>query len=101
MMVANKCDRGFERDDHTLEIARQVQAPRSAAESEVASVAYAGQFGEGIAQLYRSMGVKLKKPILFAITERRAVPRQAPTTGGPKRWSTESWAFGAWSKWES
>ena len=44
---------------------KQVQAPRSTAESEVTSMAYAGQFGEGIEQLYHSMGVKLRRPILF------------------------------------
>ena len=84
-MVANRSARGIERHANKLEITKQVQAPRSTAESEVTSMAYAGQFNEGIEQLYHSMGVKLKKPILFC--DNRAA---CYLTTGSNDWRTKA-----------
>ena len=50
-------------------------------------MAYAGQFNEGIDQLYHSMGVKLHKPILFC--DNRAA---CCLTTGSNDWRTKALA---------
>ena len=71
--------------DHQLENTKQVQAPRSTAESEVTAMAYAGQTLEGVMGLYESMGIQLKRPTLFC--DNRAA---CCLTTGSNGWRTKT-----------
>ena len=74
---------------------RQVQAPRSTAESEVTAMAYAGQTLEGVNSLYETMGIQLKRPTLWC-DNRAAVC----LTTGSNDWRTKSLVnkvLGLWS----
>ena len=65
--------------------AKQVQVPRSTAESEVTSMAYTAQYVEGLKALLEDMGVALDTPILWC--DNRAAVH---LTSSPGEWRTKA-----------
>ena len=64
---------------------KQIQVPRSTAESECTAMAYGSQFLEGIGCLYNTMRVKLAKPVLYC--DNRAAVH---LSSGSSEWRTKA-----------